>query len=343
MNAIHVLNKVSSKKNNLRCELLSKETEQDWSAVLDTVSKYLVQFDLAQMDYQSKYCNGDESASFIVYVDSTPVAAMPLTFSKENDEYSISFYRMPLLPPVVSDDVSPKMLKKVFKTCLDVIRELQIELNIPQVLFQNLNMDQGLSLWFKCVAAKSKRMEYREELFIDLSLSLAEIRQYFRTRYKSLISKGMRIWNVDIVDDDEIVFKEFKELHKSVSGRATRSDDTWWAQFSMLKRKEAFLVTLRNDDNQLVGCGLFSKNKAQAEYSVGVYERSLFNKPLGHAVQFAAIEEMKRLGLKWYYLGPLCSEYDSYEYTDKERSIAHFKEGFATHTFLNIILYASLT
>ena len=343
MKATTVLNEVSSRKNNLQCKLLNKETRQDWSAVLDSGSKYLVQFDLVQLDYQSKYWNDDESVSFIVYLDSTPVAVMPLTLSKENDEYSISFYRMPLLPPVVSEDVTPKTLKKIYRTCLDAIREFQIELDIPQVLFQNINTHQGLSLWFKCVASKSARMEYREELFVDLSLPLAEIRQFFRTRYKSLISKGMRIWNVDIVDDDEIVFKEFKALHKSVSGRATRSEDTWWAQFSMLKSKDAFLVTLRDDDNQLVGGGLFSKNKAHAEYSVGVYDRSLFDRPLGHAVQFAAIEEMKRLGLKWYYLGPLCSEYDSYEYTDKERSIAHFKEGFATHTFLNIILYASLT
>lgn len=342
MNAITVFNEVSFRKNNLQCKLLSKETEQDWSTVLNAVSTHLVCFELAELDYQSKYYYDDTLLSFIVYADFTPIAVMPLTLSMEDGDYCLSFYRQPIMPPVVSDEVPSKTLKKVIKTCLDVIRELQIEFGISQVLFQDLNTHHGLSLWFKNVASKSTRIEYRQELFVDLSLPIATIRKFFRTRYKPLISKGMRIWNVDIVDDNEKVFNEFKDLHKSVAGRVTRADDTWWAQFLMLKRNEAFLVTLRNDDNQLVGCGLFSKNKTQAEYSVGVYERSLFDKPLGHTVQYVAIEEMQRLGLQWYYLGARPTAYENDKYTEKELSIAHFKEGFATHTFLNIILHASL-
>jgi lipid II:glycine glycyltransferase (peptidoglycan interpeptide bridge formation enzyme) len=64
---------------------------------------------------------------------------------------------------------------------------------------------------------------------------------------------------------------------------------------------------------------------------VGVYKRELFNKPLGHAVQMKAIEVLKKRGICWYEIGQKHLKIDKIPATDKELSISHFKEGFATH------------
>jgi lipid II:glycine glycyltransferase (peptidoglycan interpeptide bridge formation enzyme) len=64
---------------------------------------------------------------------------------------------------------------------------------------------------------------------------------------------------------------------------------------------------------------------------VGVYDRKLFELPLGHLVQYSAIKEMKRRGLRWYKLGSMALPHLKSDLSEKEISISHFKEGFATH------------
>ena len=66
-------------------------------------------------------------------------------------------------------------------------------------------------------------------------------------------------------------------------------------------------------------------------YAVAAYDRTLFNKPLGHVVQQAAIEHMKTLGLKWYKLGDRLYANNSISPSKKEIDISIFKEGFSTN------------
>ena len=83
----------------------------------------------------------------------------------------------------------------------------------------------------------------------------------------------------------------------------------------------------------MVGGGLFHVTRDECEYAVGAYDRSLFDKPLGHVVQYHAIEEMKRRNIRWYKLGPRFYPADVPHPTQKELSIADFKQGFASHIF----------
>ena len=100
----------------------------------------------------------------------------------------------------------------------------------------------------------------------------------------------------------------------------------------MIFSGEAFLVTLRSlSDNTLVGAGLFTYTKDEGTYSVGVYDRRLFEKPLGHAVQQLAIERLKKKGVRWYLLGERHYRQSHYGPSDKEVSITEFKQGFSSH------------
>ncbi len=94
---------------------------------------------------------------------------------------------------------------------------------------------------------------------------------------------------------------------------------------------------------QMVGGGFFSTSRDEGQYSVGAYDRSLFDKPLGHVVQYRAIEEMRGRGIRWYKLGARPYLSDIPIPTDKEMSISDFKQGFASHIFPRYCLKHSIT
>jgi len=63
--------------------------------------------------------------------------------------------------------------------------------------------------------------------------------------------------------------------------------------------QNAFSVYLRDTEGAMIGGGFFNFTRDEGVYSVGAYDRSLFDKPLGHVVQFRAIEELKSRGIRW--------------------------------------------
>ena len=136
---------------------------------------------------------------------------------------------------------------------------------------------------------------------------------------------------LDSINED--IWQEFKKLHLQVSGRVTRSDETWSIQHQDIVHQKAFLVSLKNSAGDMVGGGLFNFSSMEGVYAVGAYDRSLFDKPLGHVVQYRAIEELKKRDVKWYKIGTRPYSSDAPTPTDKEISIGKFKQGFASHVF----------
>jgi FemAB family protein len=174
----------------------------------------------------------------------------------------------------------------------------------------------------------------QHELFVSLNLDINDIKSRFRQSYKSLISSGERLWQVGLMQDyDEPVWGEFRELHFSAAGKSTRSALSWELQHKAIRDGDAFLVHLRDQENRMVGGGFFHVTRDEGLYAVGAYDRSLFSRPLGHVVQFYAIREMQRRGLKWYKIGYRPYPGDVPEPSPKEIAIGEFKDGFASHTF----------
>jgi FemAB family protein len=132
---------------------------------------------------------------------------------------------------------------------------------------------------------------------------------------------------------DASIWAEFIQLHFDVSGRKTRSDETWALQLRQIAVGEALLVLLRDGEGKMVGGGFFQFSRDEALYAVGAYDRKLFPKPLGHVVQATAIDELKRRNIRWLKLGRRFFSSDSPTPTEKELSISEFKSGFSSHLF----------
>jgi FemAB family protein len=270
--------------------------------------------------------------SMVLYDNKQAVGVMPLMAHKnEQSEWVLSSNGVEIVEPIFSQSLARKVKKRLESQLAELIYTLSSKLDIRFCQFTNIEYRQ-LSGWYLMWAEKSSEVFSTHHLLVDLSLSLEEIRLKFRKSFKPLINKGLREWKIEVHEQvSEDLFDRFRLLHKEVAGQSTRPIESWNEQKKQIDLLESFLVTASDTQDQMVGAGLFTYSSYQGLYCVGVYKRELFDKPLGHAVQMKAIETLKKRGAYWYEIGQKHLRIDKTPATDKELSISHFKEGFATH------------
>lgn len=310
-----------------------------WEETFGRLSYKPVVYSNSSLDYQFAYQSGHggdwQDISLVLYWDNKPVALWPLSYSFKDGQSKLTSQGLPVFPPVFVADCPAISRKRIIKSCLDLANAISAEAEMGSwVSGESFDESLGMSDWHIESMMRDASCQLRHELYLDLRPDLAEIKRNFRKSYKSLIVSGSRMWAVSVLDaTNEDIWQEFKELHLQVSGRVTRSDETWAMQHQDIARQCAFLVLLRNSDGNMVGAGLFSFTSDEGLYAVGAYDRTLFDKPLGHVVQYRAIEELKKRGVRWYKIGARPFISDDPRPTDKEISIAEFKQGFASHVF----------
>lgn len=239
-----------------------------------------------------------------------------------------------ILPPVFIKDCPRKTIKTISASALKMVELICNEIGLQG--FTSTSVFDGsfaLNNWHALLMRQGATCNVRHHLYVDLSLSIEKIKSFFRNSYRSLISSGERIWNIEVLSNktERDVWEEFRSLHQMVAGRATRSKSTWDLQYRSVINGESFLVALRSDAGKMVGAGLFLTTKDEGSYTVGAYDRNLFDKPLGHVVQFQAIQELRRRGCRWYFIGQRFYQADQPAPSEKMLSISNFKEGFSTN------------
>ena len=318
---------------------LRTEERDTWTEVLLNCAYVPVLYTNSSIEYLWAYQRGHggdwQDLSLIIFWDNKPAALWPISVALKDGQIILGSHGLPILPPLLIADCQPASCKRITKSCMalaDVIAK-----TIGSELWESAESFEdsiGLSDWHAEAMARGATCAIQHELFLDLRPGMIEIKRHFRKSYKSLITAGMRAWSVGVLDTaDEAIWGEFRELHIDVSGRKTRSDETWALQLQDIEKQQAFLVYLRNTSGEMVGGGLFNFTRDEGAYAVGAYDRSLFDKPLGHVVQYRAIEELKSRGIRWYKIGVRYYRSGMPIPTDKEISIGEFKQGFASHLF----------
>ena len=314
-----------------------------WQDVWSNLESQPVNYAASMIDYQHAYMRGSGQSiadiSMVLLNDGKPCAIWPLTLTT-GDSSKLSSQGAPILPPVFITNLSPRTIKKITASTLRFV------VNVQKVLSQEVIESQeyiaphvlcaGLSEWHQQWLSIGAAVNVKHDLYVDLALSMDEIRAGFRKSYRPLISAGLKAWTAGVMDNDSVeaaTWAEFKLLHRQVAGRSTRSDETWDLQFEMVSRGEAMLITLRDtaSQNRMIGAGFFQFTRDEGLYAIAAYDRELFDKPLGHVVQQRAVETMKRRGLRWYRIGERFFPADNPKPTEKELSISLFKQGFASY------------
>lgn len=311
-----------------------------WQEISARLAYLPVDYSSAMIDYQLAYWSGvgfpTADISLVLVHDSRPCGIWPLSVTRDADgKMRIGSSGTPVVPPLFVASLARKSVKFITAACLKALESVcdQIGQSCIESIEGYIDGD-GLPEWHDHLMQRGARVELRHDLFLDLHPSMAEIKCTFRKSYKALVTSGGKLWKVQIETAGNVqVWDEFRLLHREVAGRVTRSEESWNLQHEVIVSGDAFFVYLRNDEGRMVGGGLFHVTPHEGLYAIGAYDRSLFDKPLGHVVQYYAIEEMKRRGMRWYRLGARSYSADTPAPSDKEISISNFKQGFASHLF----------
>lgn len=103
--------------------------------------------------------------------------------------------------------------------------------------------------------------------------------------------------------------------------------------FQRVARDQALLLVARLDGRP-VAATLVTKFRGIAVYASGAYVRDLGKFPVSHWPLYASILAAKRSGCYRFLLGP--AYYDqAFRVSEKLRSIANFKRGFATEIVMH--------
>lgn len=329
------------------CELEASfyfEAPDAWLSVWSQLAYCPVAAQRSMLAYQKAYLEGSGQTvydlSLILRSDGRPVGIWPLCLQQIGTDSKISSMGAAISAPLFASGLSPRTIKKLCTRALSVLQQLARDLGqdvliTEQPCWPSSEVPTACSEWHQQLMSAGANIQTRHDLFADLSPDLPTIRATFRKSYRPLINVALRTWHADVMNADNAnsaTWAEFKQLHKDVAGRSTRADSTWALQWGMILSRDAFLVALRDpSDQRLVGAGLFQFTNDEGLYAVGAYDRALFDKPLGHAVQQRAIETLKSLGVRWYQVGERHYSQSLHAPSAKEVAISEFKQGFSSH------------
>lgn len=325
--------------------ILRQHKPQAWQTLWQTLAHQSTAYADSMLDYQNAYFSQIdrtlEDISLVLFNDGHACAIWPLTLSTCAGSVRIPGTDKTVMAPLFASGLSTRSRKKICAHAIHFLRILGAEHGLTQLLLEQ-HPQPGLDIggatdWHQQLLVAGATVVTRHDLYVDLRPPLADIRATYRKSYRPLVNLGLRTWSafeLNHTNAQPSVWAEFRQLHLDAAGRNTRSDETWAAQYQMIVNAEAFLIGLRDPvGGHLTGAGFFQFTRDEGIYSVAAYNRSLFDKPLGHAVQQRAIETLKRQGQTWYRLGQRFYAQDLPQPSDKEVSISVFKQGFASHVF----------
>ncbi len=319
---------------------------EEWQCVLDSCYIVPSTFHLSSsVKYYVAYFfkKSAINLSIVLFNNNQADGVMPLmTHLDGQNNWVLTSNGVEIIEPIFIQNLARKVKKRLELQIHNLIYKLSDRLNIQYCQFANMEYGQ-LSSWYLIWVSKANSTFPTHHLLVDLSLSLEEIRQKFRKSFKPLVNKSFKKWVIETHDCvSTYEFDKFRLLHKSVSGRSTRTLDSWKIQKNKINSAQAVLITVKDNCENLVGGGLFTYSSYQGMYSIGAYNRDLFSDPIGHGVQWKAIEFLKEKGCLWYEIGQKHLIIDVVHPTKKELSISNFKEGFSTnviarqHVIVNI-------
>lgn len=318
----------------------------DWDNILH-LSKYapynaVRSWDRYVEEYSASQPGSYHHLSGVYRLEGVPVAVWPLGLKAQEATLVLGSGSSFIEPPVLRGALDVEVQSEVYRQLLYIVRSYASQNGIDTLHFQGLSRENGIDGWQRFLLKRTTCSDVGYELYVDLTLSESERKDSLRKSYRSLISEGKRLWNFSVEKKlSEKQISEYRLFHKLVAGKATRSEHSWELQRQLVNNGDGFIVEGRTNTGELAAMALFVHSSAESSYAVGVYDRSLFNEPVGHAVQSIALNELQQRGLHWHRLGTRATKTDSVPPTEKEFQISRFKEGFATHLFINQTRYAA--
>lgn len=321
---------------------LSKYLNENAASTLDTVLiNAKVHQGLLHHSYETEYWSSQgyeiQDESLVIKYAADVVGVCYLLVMCKSTLTSISSNGTCIRVPLLTEGLSPSIVRSVAKQLIKQINDIQLAFSCDEFVFMVGENDSYHNYWSRELVPSTKKIEPTFQVMLDLTRPLTEITSGYRKSYKSLINAGRKQWNVSIMDGylDADLWSQYELFHLEVAGRKTRSSKSWELQGQMLACGQAFLVTTRNlQSGELIGGAFIQYTNIDALYSVGVYDRKLFDLPLGHVIQDTVIRHLVTKQVPIYNIG----SFDNSNVDGKVVNISNFKIGFSDQLSASLLL-----
>jgi hypothetical protein len=323
-NYLKYLFKYLNTKNNFYLDFKKKIIKKNFF-----LSKFFIK-------YQNVYLKKDYKIKNFLFSINENLTYIPFTSENINKTIHLSFYSLPItvyskkqLNFLEFKIVINKFLKNFsfisakynFLMITNYEELSKIDLNVvnpflvEELQIINLNLDENKIF-------DNMKLNHKNEIKKILKVNDIEFKIYDHNNYlKGLISSMMK-------------------MHEEVSGRKTRSLETWNMNEEMIQKKMAFIVEA-SYKKRIISYSFFYHNLEECCYFSSVTVKDSFNLGgINHAGVWHAIKFAKKLGLKRMKLGTTKYLYSRNKslIDEKRKNIAFFKSRFCGETEINITI-----
>jgi len=239
------------------------------------------------------------------------------------------FLRAPIVSSLLSRRKSEKVLDYVFET----IDQIALEQNVNQMLL--FYDPQPLYIF-----SANKLLKYGfynasiNTQLIDLSTNDSDIKKDFRKSYKSLINKGIKTYEYEVMNKnnpDYSLHEIYRFTHIKAAGFNVYKKEIYDSQFEQLVRGEATLIAVKYK-NKYVQLNYFNHMNGYVYYASAADDPNFSETcdvPLGHGIMWFAIQHFKNCGYHYFELGWQSISNQIYDIPNyKDKAISYFKNGF---------------
>lgn len=288
-----------------------------------------------QSEYRKYYEPNLKDATILFEWQGKIIGVWPLSIVPGDKKTLVSSQGTNILIPIFIKDLDSNIDKKIAKELINLIIELE-ENEYSFNSFRKINtFNNSINNFERRLLENGYYSTINYSLNIDLTLSLEEIKTGIGSNFKNLINKSLAKWNYNItdinnIDENQSTWQAFRELHFKEAGKRTRSDLSWDMQHSSIKAGDGMLISAIDESGEYIGGSLFLFSPFEGIYAVSVYRRNLPNIPVGHGIQWLAVQKLKELNIQNYRLGEWILPKDLKNYDKKNQNINFFKENFAS-------------
>jgi FemAB family protein len=307
--------------------------KSDWDILYANNPRCPIQYSHEYLDYQQEYFRFID-LSFIVYFDGFPTSIINLfILNSSNGVDKLSSSIEGIRRPLFDSNTSLKMIRKINSLFISTIGDLIEKYNLePEPIVDDNLQDRHVSDFIIEVHKNLRIRKIISDFQLVYKFSESEdIYKNLSKNTKQNIRKAKQLWQIKIHEKISLKdFEEFRLLHSKVSGRKTRSDKSWQLQYIHINSGKAYLVAAYDQNDALVGGLYLLINKFEVMTGVGVYNRELFDKPIGHIIRLEAMIYAQNKGIRYFNNGFL--ELNSKN--SKLFNISEFKRQFSNRLYL---------
>ena len=330
----------------------SEDGYQRWKKMEEQVELLPIQYQKELVDYQKLYFKERtdyvEEISMLLKSGSKDIGIWPVFLIHMNGQWKCSTCGGEVMEPLFDKNfnLTVKTKRKIYKAALQLIMDLSKELHITRLDFTETLVDGNVSLWHRFLMENGACIyKVTHMAYYDVMLDKQRAMKMMHRTTAQQIKKGYEFYRYEIITanskDIDWKMEQFRDFHTKVSGRETRGKQTWEKQADGIKKNRDFAVfQYDKETGELDGASLFTATHSHCYYSVAVYNRDKFERPIGHMAQDVAMNYLRELGIRWYIVGDRFYKSDGVD--RKNLSISEYKEAFATSYYLKVCLALDL-